>query len=128
MMKLSEAMRLGATLKPQAFGRITRFLLHLDNAPLGTCALGSCLDAIGKLPLIGMVLPGELYPREWVDFLETTAACPVKGCQDDHECVSIVIVHLNDEHEWTREQIADWVETVEAQVAAPVEEMAVAQV
>jgi predicted nucleic-acid-binding protein len=33
-----------------------------------------------------------------------------------------IVWHLNDKHKWTREQIAEWVETIEAQQEAKVAE------
>jgi hypothetical protein len=36
-----------------------------------------------------------------------------KGCPDQHGCtkrlpLAAMIVHLNDDHRWSREQIAEW--------------------
>jgi hypothetical protein len=36
----------------------------------------------------------------------------------DDQSVSANISHLNDTHEWTREQVADFIETVEARQAS----------
>lgn len=40
--------------------------------------------------------------------------CP-KTCQyyDDRASLRWFIMHLNDDHKWTREQIADWIETLD---------------
>ena len=46
---------------------------------------------------------------EWFfDCLDSTLAyCPVEGCKK-HLVLSSMIVHLNDDHRLTREQIAEW--------------------
>lgn len=109
-MKLSEAIRLGAMNRAQAFFRFFR-----DDA---TCANGAALDAcglldmsidaldsrhnfalLGRFPIIGSL------PR----------GCPECGYESYGE---FKIAHLNDTHRWTREQIADWVETIERRAEA----------
>ena len=48
--------------------------------------------------------------------------CPVEGCKKRLQ-LSAMIVHLNDHHEWSREQIATWLEQqnddTRFQLAAP---------
>ncbi len=95
-MKLSEAIRLGATLRPQGFGAF--------NTDEGTCAIGAAFNAIGKDAEIEQV-------EEWNDLILHRFECPV--C--DRRAHS-TIVHLNDFHRWTREQIASWVESIEARI------------
>lgn len=100
-MKLSEAIRLGAMLKPQAFGDYT------DG--IGTCAMGSAFEAIGITPNAE-----ESAPAEWLAFLARDHACPVcRRKQSGGDLIDGVIPHLNDDHRWTRERIADWVEIIE---------------
>lgn len=99
-MKLSEAMRLGAMLKPQTFGWFT-------DAAGGTCAMGAATDAAGGHCL-----------QEWSAVLRVSVAtCPACGVTvrtgRGTYAGGALIVHLNDNHRWTRERIADWVETVE---------------
>lgn len=118
-MKLSEAIRLGAMLKPQTFGRISGpvdgprlpgDVLGLRFA-LGTCALGAAYDA------------GWLRQREDVGVHDAPMYCPACGqwsyADEVDALVNHIVMHLNDEHRWTREQIADWVESVEHRLAAP---------
>lgn len=109
-MKLSEAIRLGAMLKPQIIGN------YFND--VGTCALGGAYDAIGKLMACGSDMHSPVWP-----LIEAEAKCP--ACKPPRyslvnypRCVGQVITHLNDDHRWTREQIADWVATVEPQDAA----------
>ena len=103
-MKLSEAIRLGSMLKPQGFGTFR------DEE--GTCALGAALDACGALEehqLGRMVRLHSLFPLlNDINGL----SCPV--CEDVGEGHDEnTIPHLNDEHRWTREQIADWIQGIE---------------
>lgn len=117
-MKLSEAIRLGAMLKPQAFGEV--------NSSKGTCALGAAFEAAG-LPIqygaavgglntrshLGPAMCHVIVPQAWFDLLEQqVVTCP--ECSFNN-AISEVIPHLNDHHKWTRERIADWVATIEAQ-------------
>jgi hypothetical protein len=100
-MKLSEAIRLGAMLNPQAFGNFT------DG--VGTCAIGAAHLAVG-LPMREDVD----FPREWDVVLEFEGGCPECGLTvfDTTDDLNIP-AHLNDTHRWTRERIADWADCVE---------------
>lgn len=95
-MRLSEAIRLGATMKPQCFGAEKS-----DDG--GSCARGAAADAFGVADWFSI-------PREVLRFAcDTTVGCP--NCDRDPSTLgSIIAYHLNDYHKWTREQIADWVE------------------
>jgi hypothetical protein len=42
------------------------------------------------------------------DCLDTVKRCPAEGCKKKL-FLAAVIVHLNDDHLWSREQIAAWV-------------------
>ena len=112
-MKLSEAIRAGAKLVPQAFGT------YYHNG--GTCALGAACDAI------------EIEARD-VDIADhfpvvdyRMEVCPF-GCQEHRFSDSdfalpfrrafLVIMHLNDFHKMSREGIAEWVETIEKKLEA----------
>lgn len=106
-MNLSEAIRLGALLKPQGH------MGFLDQRSGGTCALGAATDAIGRL---NDLLDGRFYEfREW-PVLGATVESPETGWRTT---VWQSVVTLNDLHGWTRERIADWVETIEAQQEQP---------
>jgi hypothetical protein len=105
-LKLSGAIRLGAMLKPQGFGDRSA-----DADGITSCALGAAYDAAGIMDA----------HRVWDDLavlfpiLERFVGdvkCPVCDDLGEHDSA---IPHLNDDHKWTREQIADWVETIEAQ-------------
>jgi len=97
-MRLSEAIRLGATMRPQAF----RTLLTDD----GACALGAALLAVGARPEEAVRSALDRWP--WASTVN--ADCP--RCTRSRT-VFRVITHLNDRHRWTREQIATWVAGIE---------------
>lgn len=97
-MKLSEAIRLGSTMKPQAFGSAFK-----DG---GSCALGAAQDAAGEKIMQDLDVYWSQCQRLWLH-------CPV--C-DGRDSVYGIMSHLNDGHRWSRERIADWVEFIEAQI------------
>lgn len=94
-MRLSEAIRLGAMMRPQVFGEY-----YVDG---GSCAMGAACEAAG---VSGQQI--QRYEMQWPDIIN--ASCP--ACTG-HRIWASTIVHLNDDHRWTREQIADWVQTIE---------------
>jgi hypothetical protein len=103
-MKLSEAILLGAMMRPQAFRA-----LFTDD---GACALGGALLAVGATggPALRSVR------NRWPWAFTVSANCPDCG----RSCpVFGVITHLNDNHCWTREQIATWVAGIEPSDPCP---------
>lgn len=72
----------------------------------GSDALGAAYEGI-------FLLPRDVRgfrPRVWrlFDFLENTARrCPA-GCRKFLP-IAALMVHLNDDHEWSRERIAEWI-------------------
>jgi hypothetical protein len=113
--KLSQAIRKGAEAGPQCFYKP----LGLGG---GSCALGAAYLAVGKW---WTELTGA--GGAWTDLFRRMrhAVCPVPGCGEipGKLVASAIIIHLNDDHQWTREHIADWVEQFESDpVAEPVSE------
>lgn len=107
-MKLSEAIRLGATISKQICGQ-------LMDSEGNTCAIGSALVACGAKEMMARrayVLFPLLAQRVPIPNVITGRYADVRNLNAD---VYSIITHLNDVFGWTREQIADWVETVEAQ-------------
>lgn len=106
-MRLSDAIWLGAMLRPQGFKAFWR-----DGK---SCAMGAAMDAIGR---IGR---GTEATRTWPWLDAAKVQCPKCGAIYNRRWVDgqrlggyvYVIAHLNDHHRWTRERIADWVATVE---------------
>jgi hypothetical protein len=75
-----------------------------------SCALGAAYEGMYRLP----DNPDGTRPTkdlEWFfDCLEgTIRRCPAEGCRKRLSLASI-LVHLNDDHRWTRERIAAWLE------------------
>ena len=101
-MKLSEAIRLGAMMVPQEFGPMRE---------TGACALQTALLAVGALPE-GTFSCYRASRKIW-PWLERIVSCPI--CGEGINLGMTTIAHLNDNHLWTREAIADWVATVEPQ-------------
>jgi hypothetical protein len=102
-MRLSEAIRLGAMMTSAA--RWTFF----ENG--GACALGGALRAVGVTPDESMT--GEFNDRSLVERWRWAASdvrCP--ACEN-HGFVWFTIMHLNDDHEWPRDAIGQWVATIE---------------
>jgi hypothetical protein len=103
-MKLSEAILLGAMMRPQAFRA-----LFTDD---GACALGGALLAVGASGEPALRSVRNRWP--WV--FTVSAECPSCG----RSCpVFGIITHLNDTHRWTREQMAGWVASIEPEIGTP---------
>lgn len=106
-MRFSEAMMRGAKLRPQAFGVL------FDRETGGSCALGAAAEAIGILDTTGTnrYVLGAKAPVEWKAVVLTKAPCP--ACDEDFLDVQEVVIHLNNDHRWSRELIALWVAGIE---------------
>ena len=108
-MQLSEAIMLGSFDKPQCFG-------FFNSALGGSCALGAAHDAVGAPD--GSDTPFEDIIRrdkERWPVLRIGDRCPVCGVSTQ---LVHLVPHLNDDHRWSREKIADWVATKEREMAA----------
>ena len=72
----------------------------------GSCALGAAYEGVYLLPTDAH----DAMPRRldrFFDCLEKTSRrCPA-GCKKQIP-IGAMIVHLNDDHEWTREMVAAW--------------------
>lgn len=131
-MQLHEAIRLGSMLTPQIFGDVLDVpifhvtLMGEDIAmagSFGTCALGAAAQAIGMLPtyeqwnseddiFVSIDCMRDIFPV----FSSGEYDCPVGSCDTQEK----LIPHLNDDHRWSREAIADWIETIEPKEAPTV--------
>ena len=134
MIKLSEAIRLGSMIRPQTYGRlygardvpIVGDVLGLRQERVASCALGAAYEAAGcpsktitaVADAVGTREPVKAgaaaimvtVPPQWTWSLGAAASCPM--C-DRRDVVIRLIAHLNDEHLWSRERVADWIETLE---------------
>lgn len=92
--RLSQAIRIGATKRPQCFGDAFRHG--------GSCALGAALEATGVRPWSGS--ENDRYPTHYVQgLIEARFRVPLRVTQQ--------VWKLNDVKGWSREQIADWLES-----------------
>jgi hypothetical protein len=123
MMKFSEAIRLGATMRRQTRGE------YFTRGGQRSCALGAAIDAAGikLVPCNGLARDRRtglmadfkwkyVWPDEWTKVIGYFTTCP--ACHEFCGEVRRIVSHLNDKHRWTREQIADFVEDVESLLAA----------
>jgi len=119
-MKLSEAIRLNGMMLPQGRGCLS----VIDSA--APCAIGGALIAAGIcLDNFSDVTVYTPFKQLWPWTKRVIAFCPCYSegkfpCRRESVVVGI-IWHLNDHHEWTRNQIADWVEFVEPSTPVQVE-------
>jgi hypothetical protein len=99
---LAEYIRAGMKRRPeQAFGDYYR-------GDLASCALGAAYEAMYRLPRDA---EGKRPTRDldwFFDCLDTVKACPAEGCKK-RLYLAALLVHINDDHRWTRDAIADWV-------------------
>jgi hypothetical protein len=119
-MKLSEAIRKGATLHPQVFGCFVGWAQEEeDGTPImGTCAIGAAYEAItGNLPTnpfddttIEALLLDEIDEMNDEFGDERVIGYPSQLGLTRHEEVTSVIACLNDFYAWKREDIADYLQ------------------
>lgn len=114
-MRLSEAMRLGAMMGRQLFN-------HLVDG-MDSCAIGAVVLTIGvELSRLKthQIWDADALRRRW-PFLDAIVQQPCACAREPrprafgrNECdLWPTIVHLNNEHRWSRECIADWIESLE---------------
>lgn len=100
---LADAIRSGASRRPdQAFG-------DYYFGRKASCALGAAYEGMYRLPddMGGRRPTKDL--EDYFDCLEgTVRRCPEPGCRKTITLAAL-IVHLNDDHRWSREAIAAWV-------------------
>jgi hypothetical protein len=97
--ELAEFIRAGSTRGPQCFGS------YFDEKG-GSCALGAVYEGVYHLPRHhGKLVPDHLE-RLFRCLDQVMKVCP-QGCTKRLP-LAPMIVHLNDDHRLTREQIAEW--------------------
>jgi hypothetical protein len=109
LLRLSTAIRLGATLHPQGFRRCFQYE---EGAVIATCALGAAYAAIHVDQFVmddRFVAPTEGNGPSWQQMLMRNVRCP--ECLEAH--MASGITHLNDYHRWDRDRIADYVAALE---------------
>ena len=107
-LSLADAIRLGATLRPQGFGAM------FTPGDGTSCALGAAYEAIfGRVAEDGGVALDALIARYPV-LLAEAGACPHAPCDSEPVWpVDSLAVHLNDFHAYSREQVAACIEGFE---------------
>lgn len=106
---LADAIREGAKQTTQCKGEYVRVLFSsaTHEPQYEACALGAAAIGIGLKKLTGNAIDSGLitvYP----ELSEVVTTCPV--CRWDCTLYAAV-AHLNDMHDWTREAIADWLDS-----------------
>ena len=97
--ELADYIRAGSSRGHQCFGS------YFDEKG-GSCALGAVYEGVYHLPRDhGKLIPDHLE-RLFRCLDEVTKRCP-QGCAKRLP-LAAMIVHLNDDHRLTREQIAEW--------------------
>jgi hypothetical protein len=97
--ELAEFIRAGSSRGHQCFGS------YFDEKG-GSCALGAVYEGVYHLPRQhGKLIPDHLE-RLFRCLDEVMKTCP-QGCRKRLP-LAPMIVHLNDDHRLTREQIAEW--------------------
>lgn len=113
MLKLSEAIRLGAMLRPQCYGTL------FEGGK--SCAMGAVIEAAGLSGYQEDLILTDLFPAIKTQFpaLFEKVQFPNGAMPEwwfDHQVVDVwtaIVVLNNKPNNWTRERIADWVATVE---------------
>lgn len=109
-MKLSTAIRKGVARDgKQVFGDY--FERNDDGAIIGCCALGAARIGMNpKEPELVSIYRAFGRANDRVVHM----GCPIRRCEDRgrlaNEPALRIVPHLNDDHKWKRERIADWLE------------------
>lgn len=102
-MKLSEAMRLGSIATTQSVGSWSK------DDPNSEGGKAMCAMSTAWYALTGHG-GNDANNSALTDLLERHAVSnPVSG---EAESVASVVIDLNDQHKWSRTQIADWLESI----------------
>lgn len=132
-MRLSEAIRIGAGLGPQAFGTLNRTKRKywlFGPAVNEYCALGAAFQVGGAREIERTITESSNFmpfrgnakalkvgskttylDHPWTRVTWLVANCP--ACDRKDETLFRLIPHLNDDHRFTREAIADFIEPIE---------------
>lgn len=116
-MKLSEAIRIGSKQTKKTVGQ---YIARDSDGDDVACAVGAACYAVGFK---------SNDTRCIISFFEDTfpilkgfawgSCCWICGVSEERLFnLSTMIFHLNDMHDWSREAIAEWVETIEKKIEA----------
>lgn len=109
-MKLSEAIREGAKLRPQAQGNYFSRAWVDHTIVYSSCALGAACEYVlhwnpEEVYFTLTAADVEKIEQHLNINLQTQVENPV---YPEYESLDSAIISLNDTHHWTRERIADW--------------------
>lgn len=112
-MRLSDAIRVGCGMNPPARHVIKR--LNGSTCVWGAAAEGAGLEIphqefcmMEPVDILGGALK-RLWPMAFAEWEDAELYCPVID-HDYFGSITDLIVHLNDEHRWSREKIAGWLD------------------
>jgi hypothetical protein len=117
-MRLSEAMREGAKRRPQ--GKQFYFKsgdIYSGGEPFSSCALGAAYEGCGGLASnLAVDVREKIAAVTGVDLHNTIVKIPFPPEPRTYggraDSLFEAITTLNDRFEWTRERIADWLESI----------------
>lgn len=109
MKKLSELMREGSKDTFQAFDDF----FDWDHRPLiGCCALGAVLHAVGRDEARSTeTIETTIFDATGVRVCEYRTTHPLVN--ESLATVYDIVTSLNDDNKWTREAIADWLQSID---------------
>lgn len=110
-MKLSEAIRLGLKLRPQCRGSFFTY-----GKLEGSCVLGAAYEGYYGTRGTTMESVADSLSQRFPILRQLVDRALVPDCiknENDRHLLNNVVTTLNDYKEWTREEIADWVEGIE---------------
>lgn len=112
-MRLSEAVRLGAMQVAPTIDRHKVFERDGEDAICGACVLGTAAVAIGivRNGWYGQAIDGTGLFIDQFPIGAVRVPSPHHGISNT---LAYVASSLYESYGWTREQVADWVETIEA--------------
>lgn len=105
--ELAEFIRQGAKRRPdQAFG-------DYYSGRSASCALGAGYEGMYRLP----DQAGNIRPTKDLEWFFDCLGGSVRKCPGGDGCkkslsLAAIMVHLNDDHKWSREQIASWLDNL----------------
>jgi len=122
--KLSELIHEGSQCRPQGFNGFVQ--LAGENDEIRTCAIGAAMEAVASAPtrdgcsysFHSWESKGYTGLREalGIDIEDDDEASipypPELGYKRERDCILEVVAVLNDEYKWTREKIADYLESI----------------
>jgi hypothetical protein len=114
-MKLSEAIEAGARLRPQSFGY---YFTGTARADACSCVFGAVYEVTypdAPLSHDAVVTIFDTMADEYplLNSLEKIFCPECAGDVVTHDNLTNIIIHLNDDHRWTRERIAEYVRRFE---------------